>query len=852
MARSTLTALDRLEPQPANWVRMVRKWSALWPIQVHAIETLMAETYRDEDCLVSAPTAGGKTMAVLLPLISLCLRRDRQQPGRPGYRILYVSPMRALINQQARADGDIVSLARHAGYGCTPWMSDIDSHRKAKAWANPEGILVTTPESIEGRLLRDPSGVSLNFASLRFIVIDELHAYFNNERGRHLRSVLARLDARLERAVPRVALSATLGNTSNAETRTRDLARLGGFLRADAKRPPRVVTEAVTQSPAAGDFVAEQYFDLRLNVVTDNFSRAEVGDRTLTAGQRQIASLINGLFEQFGEKVHGKAQPLTALVFANSRHDVEVYTSHLNAIGKPITLSREWKEAFKSNDGAAPAPTARASSDDPTESLATSAQRAQNRWRYWPHHGSLPAAVRKHAEDRMSSGMIGCVLVSTTTLELGIDVGTIENVAQIGAGPSVASLRQRLGRSRRYVQQPRDRQSAAAGIQPRLDMFVREAGGELSDLGLLARLRLQTFQSLAQITLLRRRAYESPRPDALDLSTLTQQMLCTIYEYRAEGITLRVLRRILAERGPFAQSLKTRLYDKSSPTLFDAVLAHLQRADKGPALVMSDPAPDDDADTAGLYLTPRGVRRVERPDIYAAFPSPVEYTVRAPTGNVGSIDARTLSIGDVITLQGQGWEVRHVNPITRIVVVRSAAAGKAPRFPGDAIPVSGAVVREMSRLYRLDLKALLKEAKVTLLNDTALEMLKQGHRTFADAALSTRSVIDADGDVIVFPWRGQRHLRGIVAMLRACLLRAVATGPAIVIPNKTRAEVATAVRERWPRYRTMAPVELARGSVQSPRGKFDDLLTPLFWRHDFVSDGMSTQDLDRIAAELGS
>lgn len=114
----------------------MRKWPALWPIQVNAVETLLAEPYSDEDCLVSAPTAGGKTMAVLLPLISLCLRRDRQQTGRPGYRILYVSPMRALINQQARTDGDIVSLARHAGYGCTPWMSDIDSHRKAKAWAN--------------------------------------------------------------------------------------------------------------------------------------------------------------------------------------------------------------------------------------------------------------------------------------------------------------------------------------------------------------------------------------------------------------------------------------------------------------------------------------------------------------------------------------------------------------------------------------------------------------------------------------------------------------------------------------------------------------------------------------------
>src|SRR6516225_8411335 len=98
----------------------------------------------------------------------------------------------------------------------------------------------------------------------------------------------------------------------------------------------------------------------------------------------------------------------------------------------------------------------------------------------------------------------------------------------------------------------------------------------------------------------------------------------------------------------------------------------------------------------------------------------------------------------------------------------------------------------MHRLYNLTSDLLLSEATAAKLNAAAKHMLIEGCEAFHEAGLAKDSVIEADGDVIVFPWRGQRHLNGIIAMLRACMLAAIRAGPAIVILNKNRIEVAAA------------------------------------------------------------
>ena len=875
--------IDRLHPVVRQWVAQ-RGWPTLRPIQDWAITALFEDEEEKRDCVISAPTAGGKTMAAMLPLVSRCvsLRGTSPGPGTGSFEILYISPLKALINQHSDRARDVGQLAaavqtsQHP-FGCSPWTGDVDDSRKKKIWENPSGVLLTTPESIEGRLLHDPSGLDRVLARVKFIVLDELHAYFDQPRGRHLISLLARLERRHQR-VPRIALSATLGNSSERTAQTRDIERIAAFLRPGAGTFPLVVTEhgLITKDESGlrfpdADTGNEQHFVLNLAVVPLGQPPALADDRQLDLGAGiapaeddaeaaptepalprswhvDVAQRIEPLFEGFGAVDKGIAQaPLTALVFANSRHNVEELTKLLNDASSDVPLSLAWKaEQEKANAKKA---------KDPRQK--DGADRFNSLEKYWPHHGSLPKAVRHHAEYRMSSGEIGCVLVCTTTLELGIDVGTIENVVQVGAGPSVSSLRQRLGRSRRLWQQSQHYAGGAEGDPPRLDMFIVERRSEGTGLGFLEQLRLQMFQALAQLTLLRKREYESPREGLLDLSTLVHQILCVLGECQASGMTWGELRRLLTRDGPFAAAAATHLYEEKGDSIFDAVVRYLSDRRNGAALIRSDPIGPGGQDQISLYLDTAGRAVLGKPNIYAAFATPSEFNVFSATGKVASIDMTVpLAQGDFITLRGTGWEVVTVDRGARQVFVQSARGGRAPHFPGEAIPVSGIVAREMQRLYRLppaELMALARET--TTIDSLGLELLMEGQRAFTAAGLGRRGhnqpdIIEHDGEVYITPWRGQRHVNAYLAVLRACLIRATSAGPAIILPQTDIATLQQKLAHRWRAVSNLPHHELVRGFVSQPNGKFDHHLSPVFWRHDFVSDKLSGNALKDAIREL--
>jgi ATP-dependent helicase Lhr and Lhr-like helicase len=876
--------IERLHPVVRQWV-VDRGWESLRPIQNWAITALLESGAEQRDCVVSAPTAGGKTMAAMLPLVTRCVaKRGALEAAEPnGFEILYVSPLKALINQHSDRARDIgqlaaaVQTAEHP-FGCSPWTGDVDDSRKKKIWENPSGVLLTTPESIEGRLLHDPNGLDRVLARVECIILDELHAYFDQPRGRHLISLLARLERRQDgRHIPRIALSATLGNSSERSAQSRDIERIAAFLRPGAGSFPMVVTEhgLITKTADGLQFPEvengiEQHFILNLSVVplgepnteADNqqheLAALEVSSGKGDAGplaampvvsrgwHAAVAKRIEPLFTGFGMVVDGEAQPpLTALVFANSRHNVEELTKLLNEASPEIPLSSAWKaEQDKVN-----------SSTDPRQKAR--ADRFDKLSKYWPHHGSLPRAERHHAEYRMASGEIGCVLVCTTTLELGIDVGTIENVVQVGAGPSVSSLRQRLGRSRRLWQQGQLYDGGADGDPPKLDMFIVERLSNGARLGFLEELRLQIFQALAQLTLLRKSEYESPREGVLDLSTLVHQILCVLGECGGGGIKWGELRDLLAKSGPFEAAVKTPLYGETSDSIFDAVIRYLCDRRNGPALLKFDPIGPGGEDERRIYLDKTGIDELRKPNIYAAFVTAAEFTVRSATGKVASIDMSVpLTTGDFITLRGQGWEVIKVDRGAREVHVRPARGGRAPNFPGEGIPVSGIVAREMQRLYRLPQAELLDQARKTAtIDELALQYLIEGQEAFVRVGLGRRGhnqpdVVERDGDVYIIPWRGQRHINAYLAILRACLIRATSVGPTIILPQTDIATLQKKLAHRWQAVSNLPHHELVRGFVSQANGKFDHHLSPVFWRHDFVSDKVSGNALVNAIREL--
>ena len=201
-------------------------WAALRDAQEAAIPLILPA---DRDVLIAAATAAGKTEAAFLPALTHLL----QQGGRG--LILYVSPLKALINDQF---GRLEQLCAQLDVPVWPWHGDVTANRKARFRQEPRGVLLITPESLEAMLCLRGSGMAALFAGLHFTVVDELHAFIGTERGKQLQSLLHRLEQAIDRTVPRIALSATLG----------DMALAAAYL-----RPGRGEKVARIESAAAGN-----------------------------------------------------------------------------------------------------------------------------------------------------------------------------------------------------------------------------------------------------------------------------------------------------------------------------------------------------------------------------------------------------------------------------------------------------------------------------------------------------------------------------------------------------------------------------------------------------------------------
>ncbi len=178
-------------------------WTHLRPIQASAIELVLCS---EQDGLISASTASGKTEAAFLPVLS----RIHESP-RPSVQALYVGPLKALINDQFRR---LDELCEHAEIPVHRWHGDVTANRKSKLLMKPSGVLLITPESIESLFVNRSSALARLFSELQFVVIDEVHAFVGRERGRHLRSLLFRLERHVSAPFRLMALSATVGDAA--------------------------------------------------------------------------------------------------------------------------------------------------------------------------------------------------------------------------------------------------------------------------------------------------------------------------------------------------------------------------------------------------------------------------------------------------------------------------------------------------------------------------------------------------------------------------------------------------------------------------------------------------------------
>lgn len=653
-----MDTFGKLAPPIQRWVRD-QGWSELRDIQARTVNAVM-DTERD--LIVAAATAGGKTEAAFLPLISKAI--DESASAAPGFDLIYVGPLKALINDQQQRLED---MCRHTELGVYPWHGDVSEAIKKRARTKPGGILLITPESLEALFVRRGLEIPRLFGRAMAVVIDELHTFLDSERGVQLRSLLARLELSTGRRVRRIGLSATLGDM--------DLAK--GFLRPGC-------ADEVDLLEAKGDG-SDLLIQLRGYVAGGRLG-ADGDEGETPNDHEEMGSAETEIAKHLFAKLRGSNN----LIFAGSRQQVELLSNRLIERSDQLRLPQE----------------------------------------FYPHHASLSKEHREFVEQRLKDGDLPTSAICTSTLELGIDIGDVTCVAQVGAPFSVASLRQRLGRSGRRADQPAILRQYA--IESAID-----ARSHFAD-----RLRLGLVRSIAMIELLLEKWCESPRPGALHLSTLVHQILSVIAE--RGGASAARLFATLCKVGPFSD--------------VDAeIFAEVLRALGSPEVALIEQSED------GLLLLGRsGERLVEHYSFFAVFMTPEEFRLVSNGRDLGTIPIdNVMAPGMALIFSGRRWEVVDVDDVARIIEVKPAKGGMPPRFGGDAGDIDDRITARMHAIY-------LSNDVPVYLDAKAKDLLAEARAGFTAAGFGERRLVQiGQGSDVVATRAGTATTRALALLLRA-------------------------------------------------------------------------------------
>ncbi len=500
------------------------QWTGLREVQEAAYHAVSAGS----DALILAPTAGGKSEAALIPVMDDILKN-----GRSGIACLYISPLKALINDQEER---FSAFCVPTSLSLMKWHGDVPKGNRS--WKEePPHFLMITPESLE--VLLQEKDLAADLTGVRFIIVDELHAFVESERGVHLKVLMERMDRLAKRKIQRIGLSATTGNPEEV-------------LRwlSDGRHGEEIVS--VPSRPK------EKHF--RFIIEPEEGKRRDAIRRTV-AGKK-------------------------ALVFVSSRSLAEHLVQSLEGQVHNLHI----------------------------------------------HHSSLSPATRRAAEAAFASPEGACI-VCTSTLELGIDIGDLEVVVQVGPPDSVSSFLQRMGRS--------GRRGTAANVT-----WVLQDPREF-------------LCSLAIIECAMEKAVEPLRPQALPYNVLLQQLFLMLLS-RKQATRREVIREVSSYRA-FAG------LDRRDP---DRIISHLI----GNGFLTAD----------GEVLMPgteaeRVLGRSNWKDLYSVISGGGEYRAVTPEGEVvGKLDARFVNSreGGDMTLGGRNWSMVKADEGHNIVVV----------VPGGPVP----------------------------------------------------------------------------------------------------------------------------------------------------------------------
>ena len=628
----------------------------------------------DANVLLSASTASGKTEAAFFPIITLM---QEQPPASVG--CLYIAPLKALINDQFVRLNDICD---ESGIAVWHWHGDVAQSQKKKLLKHPSGILQITPESLEAMLLHRHSEIPHLFGDLRFIVIDEIHSFLRGDRGGQTLCLIERL-CRIANVNPRrIGLSATIGEPD----------MVARYLSAGTGRG--TVIPRVEAAKAKWRLSMEHFFTIQPDhtVQARKENRKELPDPQ-SDGPDDPLRMADPALRYIFDNTRGHK----CLVFSNSREECEAVTSTL----------RQYCEARHEPD------------------------------RFLIHHGNLSTSYRESAEEIIKRDDSLVTVCTTSTLELGIDIGRLERAFQIDAPYTVSSFLQRMGRT--------GRRNAPSEMW----FVIREDPAEARAL-LPETIPWKLLQGIALVQLyLEEKWVEPPRTGRLPYSLLYHQTMATLAsggemtpaELASHVLTLSYFRNITQDdfRVLLRHLLKT---------------DHIERTERG-----------------GLIVGIAGEREVNNFKFYAVFQENEEYTVRCESQELGTI-VKPPPVNDKIAIAGRVWVVEEVD-IKRHVVYCHPVKGIIPAYFGDE---PGDIhTHILERMRRLLLEGFVdgdktpeqRVARHAYLLPHARLRLAQAQDAALHSGLGEKWIISLGGNMYaLFPWLGSYAFLALERFLR--------------------------------------------------------------------------------------
>ena len=379
-----------------------------------------------ENTLIAAPTGSGKTLTAFLAVIDRLLKESIEgQLAEQGMRIVYVSPLRALSNDMHRnlsvplEELNALAAEEFSGVPIAQLRvglrtGDTTSSQRAALVRKPPHILVTTPESLYLLLTAERGREALK--TVDTVIVDEIHALVRDKRGSHLALSLERLEEHVGRPLQRIGLSAT----------QKPIERVADFLTG---------VRAPVPSPPSG------------------------GEGARRAGEGDVQAVVGGSIPASEPPSSGLRPPSPPSGGEGTALCRIVDVGHSRALDLEIVVPPSELSAVCSNEQWAEV------SDEIVELINShrstlifvNTRRLAERITHWlsgilgeehvsSHHGSIASDRRLDTEYRLKTGQLKAV-VATASLELGLDVGFIDLVIQVGSPRSIATFLQRIGRS---------------------------------------------------------------------------------------------------------------------------------------------------------------------------------------------------------------------------------------------------------------------------------------------------------------------------------------------------------------------------------------------------------------------